>query len=230
MIRHLLRIADAFAAMAGWRFAQLNATWLILGLASLGLGRYLIALNDPRYTIAYFALTLVFYYGGNTLLLGSRFPQRLIQRFGEERAWRGYQTALALMFIHQGLGVGTMSALERGGTLVLPIAPALAWALGGALFAIGFVIKLWATLLVGIDVYYYKDMFLGRPVSGFVRKGPYRVFANPMYGIGQLHGYGYAIINRSLGGLFAIALCHMLIYAFYYAVERPFIRRVFLTN
>jgi hypothetical protein len=112
---------------------------------------------------------------------------------------------------------------------VLPISTAVAYGLGGVLFAIGLVVKVWATLIVGVDVYYYRDMFLGKKVAGFAATGPYRYLANPMYGVGQLHAYGYAVLHRSLPGLLAVLVCHVLIYGFYYAAERPFIKRVYFS-
>lgn len=61
--------------------------------------------------------------------------------------------------------------------------------------------------------------------------GPYRVLRNPMYGVGQLHAYGIAILmSRSWNGLMAAAVCHAPIYVFYFRAELPFIRRTYLTR
>jgi hypothetical protein len=103
--------------------------------------------------------------------------------------------------------------------------------MGTVFCAIGIIVKVWATVVVGVDVYYYRDMFLGRPVSPFVGGGPYRFFRNPMYGVGQLHAYGVAILmSRSWSGVFAAALCHSLIYVFYFTAELPFIRRAYFAG
>lgn len=154
----------------------------------------------------------------------------MIARWGEHRAYRLYEMVLAIMFLTQGLGVGCMTALQIGDSLVLPIPTLVAYGVGGAMLAIGLVVKVWSTMLTGVDIYYYRDMFLDRPVSEFVERGPYKVFSNPMYGVGQLHGYGYALLLRSLGGLLAIALCHALIYVFYYTVEQAFVKRIYLSG
>lgn len=222
--------AMAFVAIVGWRMKNPSAAWVVGGVASLAFGQTLITLNSVPLSIAFYVFSLFFYYGGNALILGSKLPARMIARWGEDRAYRVYEMILAIMFITQGLGVGCMSALAIGQSLVLPIPDAVAYGLGGVMFAVGLVVKVWSTVLVGADIYYYRDMFLGRPVSEFVERGPYKVFSNPMYGIGQIHGYGYAIISRSLGGLIAIAICHAMIYAFYYSVERPFVKRVYLSG
>ena len=51
-----------------------------------------------------------------------------------------------------------------------------------------------------------------------------------MYSVGQLQGYGYALLHGSLPGCAAAAAGHLLIYAFYVAAERPFVRNVYLTS
>jgi protein-S-isoprenylcysteine O-methyltransferase Ste14 len=104
----------------------------------------------------------------------------------------------------------------------------LVLAAGVALFVVGLVVKLWATLTVGVDVYYFRDMFLGRPVAPICDGGPYRFLRNPMYSVGQLQGYGYALLYGSLPGFVAAGAGHLLIYAFYVMAERPFVRRAYI--
>lgn len=229
--RQILHVTYTFLSMIGWRLDHLNVPWVIGGALSLAVGGYLIYFEEsPTYKLVFFVFSLLFYYGGNSWILASKIPQKAIQRYGEDRAFRQYETVLAIMFINQGLGVGVMTSLTMGDSLTLPISEALAHGLGGGFFAVGLVVKVWATVVLSIDIYYYRDMFLNRRVCDFVSSGPYKVFSNPMYGIGQIHGYGAAIWSRSLGGLIAIAICHVLIYVFYYSVERPFVRRVYLSG
>ena len=40
---------------------------------------------------------------------------------------------------------------------------------------------------------------------------------------GKLHAYAFAIVSRSWWGLVAAALCQLLTYVFYFAVERAFV-------
>ena len=103
------------------------------------------------------------------------------------------------MFLNQGLGVGCMAALHVPRWEQAVPAP-LVLAAGVALFVVGLVVKLWATLTVGVDVYYFRDMFLGRPLATACDGGPYRFLRNPMYSLGQLQGYGYALLYGSLPG------------------------------
>ena len=220
------RLVLTLFAMMGWRIEHLNVAWLAGGLASVALAHTLIARADERLIVPYFLFTLVFYFGGNLLLLSSGIPARAIARFGEERAFRTYETLLGLMFLNQGLGVGCMSTLHASRyEQVIPAA--LVLAAGMALFAAGLAVKLWATVTVGVDIYYFRDMFLGRPLAPESIGGPYRFMRNPMYSVGQMQGYGYALLYGSLPGLLAAAVGQLLIYAFYVVAERPFVKRAY---
>ncbi|MFI5166315.1 MAG: PEMT/PEM2 family methyltransferase [Thermoanaerobaculales bacterium] len=223
VLRGVMRLVSTVFAMAGWRLEHLNAAWVAGSVLSVFLAHVLIDRADWRLTLPYLLFTLLFYYGGNAAILRSNLPARAIARLGEERAFRAYETLAGLMFLNQGLGVGCMAALhfERWEKAV----PALLFlAAGVALFVVGLLVKLWATLTVGVDVYFFRDMFLGRPLAPASDGGPYRFLRNPMYSVGQLQGYGYALLYGSLPGFVAAAAGHVLIYAFYAVAERPFVR------
>lgn len=223
----LARIATTFVAMSGFRLDRLNAVWVAFGALSFVVAHEVTLRASVPLTLAYWLFTLALYYGGNSVFLGGTARLRLVERLGEARATRVYDTALGLMFVNQGLGLGCVSALVLpGATLGIP--PFVALAVGLAMCAVGIVVKVWATMVLGVDGYYYRDLFLGRGASGFVCRGPYRLFANPMYGIGQLHAYGFALLHRSVPGLVAAAVCQALVFAFYFAVEKPFVQRVYL--
>ncbi len=227
VLRGLLRAVSTVFAMAGWRLEHLNAVWVAGSVVSVYLAHVLIARADWRLTVPYFLFTLVFYYGGNALILRSDLPVYAVARLGEERAFRAYETVAGLMFLNQGLGVGCMAALHAPRwEQMLP--PPLLLVAGVVLFVVGFVVKLWATLTVGVDVYFFRDMFLGRPLGMACDGGPYRFLRNPMYSMGQLQGYGYAVLHGSLPGLIAAAAGHVLIYAFYVVAERPFVRSTYI--
>ncbi len=226
-LRKIVRLVSTVFAMAGWRLEHLNLVWAAGSVASVGLAHVLITRADWRLTLPYFFFTLVFYYGGNALILKSNLPSRAVARLGEKRAFRAYETVAGLMFLNQGLGVGCMAALHLS-SLERAVPPSLTLAAGMVLFAVGLLVKLWATLTVGVDAYYFRDMFLGRPLAPACGGGPYRFLHNPMYSVGQLQGYGYALLYGSLPGLGAAAAGHLLIYAFYLAAERPFVRSTYI--
>jgi hypothetical protein len=103
---------SAVFAMAGWRLEHLNAVWVAGSVVSVFFAHVLITSANWRLTLAYFLLTLVFYYGGNAVILRSEIPNRAIARLGEERAFRAYETVAGLMFLNQGLGGGCKAALH----------------------------------------------------------------------------------------------------------------------
>jgi protein-S-isoprenylcysteine O-methyltransferase Ste14 len=84
--------------------------------------------------------------------------------------------------------------------------------------------------VVSIDIYYWKDMFLGKKITEFVVTGPYKFLSNPMYGVGQLQAYALAIWYGSETGLMAAFVNQFLIFTFYFTVEKKFINRVYLSN
>jgi protein-S-isoprenylcysteine O-methyltransferase Ste14 len=214
-------------AMAGWRLEHLNTVWATGSVASVLLSHVLIDRADWRLTVPYFLFTLFFYYGGNAVVLRTGIAGHAIARLGEERAFRAYETVAGLMFLNQGLGVGCMAALHIPRAEQMVPAP-LVFTIGVVLFAVGVLVKLWATLTVGVDVYFFRDMFLGRPLTAACHHGPYRFLRNPMYSVGQLQGYGYALLYGSLPGVVAAAAGHLLIYTFYLVAERPFVRSTYL--
>ena len=95
------------------------------------------------------------------------------------------------------------------------------------MFITGFSVKVLAAKAVSIEIYYWKDMFLGKKISDFVVTGPYKYLSNPMYGVGQLPAYASALWNGSKPGLIAAVINQVLIFSFYFLIEKRFIDRVY---
>jgi protein-S-isoprenylcysteine O-methyltransferase Ste14 len=151
----------------------------------------------------------------------------MLEKFGENNATKLYDMICGLMFFNIGLGI-TATALHADAAIPMP--PALRWSLFVLLTVAGFGIKFWATWIVGINTYYFRDLFLEKSHGEYTARGPYRRLANPMYGVGNFHAYGPALIMNSLTGLSFALACHIGIYAFYFIVEKPFIRRTYQTD
>ena len=83
-----MRLASTIIAMAGWRLEHLNAVWVTGSVASVFLAHVLINRADWRLTLPYFLFTLVFYYGGNAVILRSDLPGRAIARREAKRCLR----------------------------------------------------------------------------------------------------------------------------------------------
>ena len=188
------------------------------------------ALN-PGIAIIYFLVAEILYLG----FISSVLPENglrhwFIRKWGDEKkGYRAYETILGFLFFHNGASIGYIASSSQGTLfniddkgiffLVLPF-----------LIAFGFGIKIWAAKVVSVDIYYWKDMFLGRKICDFVVTGPYKYFSNPMYGIGQLPAYATAIWYGSINGLIAAFVNQLLIFTFYFLAEKKFIKRVYLTE
>jgi len=130
------------------------------------------------------------------------------------------------LFFHNGVSIGYVAS-STSGNLFCFVHQETAFVIAALLFISGFTIKIWAAKAVPIDIYYWKDMFLGRKISDFVMTGPYRYFADPMYGVGQLQAYAITIWFGSISGLLAAFLNQCCLFSFNYLMEKKFITRVY---
>jgi len=157
--------------------------------------------------------------------------ERMKNKFGEIKGFEYYQFITALMFFLSALNFTlllnktSLYNFEQIGNLKFILT-----VLGGIGIIGGFLINIWSAMLIGIDVYYYKDLFLGRPVCGIIKKGPYKYLSNPMYGIGQINGYGTALMCGSVTGIIVIVMNQIMMFLFFYNVEKPHIIKYFKDN
>ena len=178
------------------------------------------------WAIGYAAVVWLVYYGGLSLVLGTRVRRWAIARWGEDNARRGFNAMLGIVFLHQALAQGAVIDCWADSPGWLMRSAAI------ALILFGFGIKFWATYASSLDIYYYNDMFTGRAVTingEAFAKGPFRWFKNPMYGVGNLQAYGSALLVASWPGLIVGGIYHASLYVFYYAFERPFVIRSYAT-
>lgn len=218
------KLGDVFLSMMGIRLGsgKVLMVWLPLIAASVFIGNLAIEYN---FLVEFAIACWAFYYVGKTLILGTGIKRWMIRKFGEDRAWLLFQMILGLMFFNVGTG---MSAAALHLQDAFTLSPVLMWSLLIPMFIIGFGIKYWSTWVIGIDVYYYKDLFHEKSHGEWTESGPYRWLNNPMYGIGYLHSYCLGIMFGSTWGLAYAAVCHLSIYVFYQFTEKPFIIRTYL--
>lgn len=239
MSRRVFRIFVTFVGMIGLRFDQTRplgvfAAWFaVFAVSVLAYGQAIVWGDTPprvlrAWVVAYAAVAWIAYYAGLSALLGTELRQRLIDLLGAQRARYLFNAALGIVFLHQGFAHGAVMAVWPDTIRIFP--KEFMTVIGGALFAIGAGVKLWSTHLATLDTYYYNDMLLGRAgnLEGLPeRRGPYRWFKNPMYGVGNLQGYGSALLVASWQGLVITAVFHISIYGFYFLFERPFVARTY---
>lgn len=181
------------------------------------------------YAIVYFVCSTIVYIGFIFLVLPDRgLRLKLIEKLGEEKAYLYYEGFLAFAFLHNGFGLSFISQSSKGSVMFESIPTAIIIITAVVLVCVGLGVKIWSAYVVGIPIYYWKDMFLGRKVSDFVITGPYKYFSNPMYGIGQVQVYAIAIYYNSVYGLVFGAINQLLVFLFYFIVEKPFIYRTYI--
>jgi protein-S-isoprenylcysteine O-methyltransferase Ste14 len=146
---------------------------------------------------------------------------------GETEGYLAYEAVLSFLFFINGASIGYIN-VAFAHSLPLFVDDDIIRSIALLLFVTGWVIKIWATKVVGIDIYYWKDMFCGRKISHFVAEGPYKFFSNPMYGLGQLQTYATSLWYLSLPGLIAAAVYQLAVFSFYLFQEKKFIYRVYL--
>ena len=124
-----------FFAMIGLRIDRLNVIWIIGAVITFVFGHfYVITANSPSLTLSYFLFTLVFYYFGNGLILGTSIPRLLIANYGEKKAFAIYETIVGLMFMNQGLGIAAMTSLDMGSSWEISVSSNYTFIFGGIIF------------------------------------------------------------------------------------------------
>jgi protein-S-isoprenylcysteine O-methyltransferase Ste14 len=142
-------------------------------------------------------------------------------------AYLVYEGVLGFLFFHNAISIGYVASATSGKFLLFTDNRVLILVCGIPFIA-GFLVKILAARAVTIDIYYWKDMFLGKKISDFVVAGPYKYFSNPMYGVGQAQAYAAALWYGSGWGILAALLNQALIFTFYFLFEKKFIDRVYL--
>lgn len=227
-VRFIRDLIHAVFATAGIRLDKLHPHRIVLIVANIALLVWALENTTVAIALTYFLTVFTLRY---LFLFASFIPDgiagRLIRCFGEEKGYEIYETITATMFFHGGAAFGCLLESTRGMPFGAPADyPALLAGTGTILSAVGSTVNIWATLIIGVDIYYYKDLFLGRFITEFRMEGPYRIFSNPMYGVGQLAAYGAALAGGSLAGIIATMMNQTMMYIFYFLIEKPHIRRM----
>ena len=224
------RLLATFLAVSGFVPGHATLARVAVMSASAALVYYLArsqAHNQPL-ALGYALASILCYVGFIFVVLPQNGLRHwFIKRWGEEHGYLAFEATLGFLFFHNAAAIGYV-ATSSPGTLLSFIPGAVVVTLATTLFVVGAVTKLWAAMAVSVDIYYWKDMFLGRGVCAFVKTGPYKYLSAPMYGVGQLQAYALAIWYGSPTGLAMAALNQCCVFLFYFAVEQGFIRRTYL--
>jgi len=138
----------------------------------------------------------------------------------EASEFRSFRRVAAVVMNNDAVAFILLCLLTRN-TLALPISTTASVITGAALVIVGLGTKLWAARTLGSDAYYWHNFFDPAHARGPVATGPYRYVSNPMYTIGYLQTFGFALITRSLPGMIAAGFAQVAIIMFYRLVEKP---------
>ncbi|MCB4791913.1 MAG: phosphatidylethanolamine N-methyltransferase family protein [Elusimicrobia bacterium] len=221
---------ELVASISGFVIKHTTQPRIIALLLSFIFFIYLVNYQPYNYTLAifYFVMIEVFYICFITLVLSEDgYRHWFIKKWGSENeGYLAYEATLGFIFFHNAVSIGYIIS-STAGSLPDFIHKGFLYILLVIVCIFGFTMKLWAARVVSIDIYYWKDMFLGKKIAGFVKTGPYKYFKNPMYGVGQFQAYALAALCGSKYGLIAVLINQLIVFTFFYLVEKKFIRRVY---
>jgi protein-S-isoprenylcysteine O-methyltransferase Ste14 len=225
--RALHVLSDYFttaAGMCGLLLSRQHPLRAALSGVALGVGLLWLLLAEltARTAIGCFLLSLLLRYAFLFASLSPAGSARMKALHGMEGGFFVHETVTAALLLAQRLSFLALLAatsLEAEGTLMTA-----ASALGALLLPIGIAVSLWATRVVGLDTYYYRDLFMGPRHTSVELRGPYALWPNPMYGVGQLAAYGAALLVLSPLGFVAAALNQVALYILNDLVEQPQLR------
>lgn len=229
-MRRVRLAVETFFSISGFvpRHATLARVAVISASAALVYHLTHALAGDGSLAIGYALATISSYLAFIFLVLRRRGLRLwIVARWGERRGFLIFEAILSALFFHNAAAISYVASSSRGHLLASFPAGAMI-AIAVAFFVVGGITKLWAAMAVSVDIYYWKDMFLGRAVTPFVATGPYRWLSSPMYGLGQLQGYALAVWFRSPTGLLIAGLNQCSVFLFYFAVERGFVGRTYL--
>ena len=231
-MKSIIKIIKVVLAMGGVLLDKFNLMRVMLIMVIIP-GYFLhIYLNNVfgfmQTVIYFFTIFIIRYLFLFNSFTNNGISKKLISRYGEKKGYDVYQFITALMFFFSAAAYSLLITKSAGFIFYsLGIMKPLVFTAGILIFTIGMIVNTWSAVLIGIDIYYYKDLFLGKFISEFKKEGPYMLFRNPMYGIGQASGYGTALMYGSVIGIVAICLNQLMMYIFYLTIEKPHINRLF---
>ncbi len=145
--------------------------------------------------------------------------------WGVEEGFQRFRRVVSVLMVNDVIAFGLLCLVTRD-TLETTVPRLIVIAIGAVLIAVGISVKVWAANTLGGDAYYWYNFFSPPRSPHIVLAGPYRFLANPMYTVGYLQAYGWALLMGSSTGLWAAAFLHASILAFYFVVEKPHFQRL----
>jgi protein-S-isoprenylcysteine O-methyltransferase Ste14 len=168
-------------------------------------------------TFAVFMRFVYFFFVGETI--NHHYRHKDQEKFGLMK-WKKFKKIASYILTLEGLSFVFVCILTKG-SIILPSAGVRFVAI--ALIILGISAKVSARRAIGEEGYYWQNFFVPDRHSEKrqVRKGFYRVFDHPMYGVGYAHLFGFALLMQSYEGLVLAGFNWFMIWAFYLLYEKP---------
>jgi protein-S-isoprenylcysteine O-methyltransferase Ste14 len=178
-------------------------------------------------TLAYHLASRLAYVVGVGVALTAQDRRQIFTRGADlETGFRRFRRIASTLMLNDGVSFVLLSVVTRA-TLSPTVFPRTATVVGGAIFILlGASTKLWAAWRLGTAAYYWHNFFAAGDRLRPNPPGPYRFLRNPMYTVGYLHIYGFALVCGSFTGLIAAAFDQTAILVFYHVVEKPHFDRL----
>jgi protein-S-isoprenylcysteine O-methyltransferase Ste14 len=171
------------------------------------------------------ASRLAYVVGIGVALIRQDRDQYFTRRLGVEAGYQRFRRWASVVMNNDAVSFVVLCLVTRQ-TLPVTIDPRILIGAGVLGIVAGLGIKSWAALRLGSGAYYWRNFFVPGKVSFPDPPGPYRYLENPMYTLGYLHAYGFALLSGSLPGLIAAAFDQASILLFLRWVEKPHFERL----
>ena len=138
-------------------------------------------------------------------------------------AWLGFKRKASIILNADGVSLVAVVLLSAG-SLSLQASRSLTTVIGLVLICAGVAVKAAAYRVVGIKGYYWYNFFCGHSEREYLSRGVYKYLDNPMYTVGYLHAFGFALLFRSAWGLLFALFDVLVLWAFHTCFEKPHTR------
>ena len=171
-----------------------------------------------------------YYFIGNTLFFRGSYNEVLWEKFGKAKTIQIYEFYLITMWMGVQIGFHALIQATMGTGFSIHEyvgSPLLVQVVGLVIVICGYISKGWATWLIGVDNYFFRDQLIAQPNPYLVESRLFRYLNHPSYSVGYVVGYGYALWADSWIGLPAALLFQIGIFIFLKFAEEPGMKKLY---
>ena len=178
-----------------------------------------------------FVFSWFYYYALFSWYLNSTRRLKWLERIGKAKMMQRSELLTVSMWNMIGIGyIVFTDAYAHIGWSAMPRLMAYSIyikALGWCLIVSGYFFKCWATKLIGLNNYFWRDQIIFTKNEKLVSSSLFRFASHPTYTLGYLQMFGYALVQMSLCGLLASVICQLGILMLVKYAEEPGMERLY---